>query len=319
MMKTGKASETVLKRSILKQLHTKRSEILMGPNVGEDCSALVLEPNEIFVLSTDPVIGTHKGMGRFAVHAVVNNLASSGAEPVGILMTILLPEQTEEGLLRQLVSEAEKVCQKLSIQILGGHTEITPVVNGPVLSVTGVGKVKKGCLVKTGGARAGDDIVATKWIGLEGTSMIAKEEERELQKRFNHIFLEEAQNFDKFLSVIPESLIATRIGVNAMHDARKGGIFGALWELAEASGVGLEVDLKKIPIRQETVEICEYFRLNPYRLISGGCMLITASDGRRLVEELEREDIHAVLIGRCVQERAKKIVNQGEISYLERP
>ena len=97
------------------------------------------------------------------------------------------------------------------------------------------------------------------------------------------------------LSVIPEAATAVKSGVGAMHDVTEGGIFGALWELAEASGVGLEIELKKIPLKQETVEICEFFGINPYELISSGVMLMAAKDGNRLVMELAKEEY----IGMC--------------------
>ncbi len=318
-MEIGKVPESVLKRAVLRQLHTKREEVLVGASVGEDCAAVQLGPDEVFVLTTDPITGTSVDMGRLAVHITANDLASAGAEPVGVLLTVLLPPSAKEPLVRQLVQEVESVCRELHMQAIGGHTEVTAVVNQPVISVTGVGKVKKGRLVTTGGAKAKDDVVVTKWIGIEGTSIIAKEKEAALFARFPRSFVEEAKGFDKLLSVVPEAAIAVKSGVSAMHDVTEGGIYGALWELAEASGIGLEIDLKAIPIRQETVEICEYYRLNPYQLISSGCMLMTSPDGRKLVRDLEEAGIHASLIGQCVDGRAKKILNGSDVSYLERP
>lgn len=318
-MEIGKVPESVLKRAVLRQLHTKREEVLVGASVGEDCAAVQLGPDEVFVLTTDPITGTSVDMGRLAVHITANDLASAGAEPVGVLLTVLLPPSAKEPLVRQLVQEVESACRELHMQAIGGHTEVTAVVNQPVISVTGVGKVKKGRLVTTGGAKAKDDVVVTKWIGIEGTSIIAKEKEAALFARFPRSFVEEAKGFDKLLSVVPEAAIAVKSGVSAMHDVTEGGIYGALWELAEASGIGLEIDLKAIPIRQETVEICEYYRLNPYQLISSGCMLMTSPDGRKLVRDLEEAGIHASLIGRCADGRAKKILNGSDVSYLERP
>lgn len=293
--------------------------MLVGASVGEDCAAVQLGPDEVFVLTTDPITGTSVDMGRLAVHITANDLASAGAEPVGVLLTVLLPPSAKEPLVRQLVQEVESACRELHMQAIGGHTEVTAVVNQPVISVTGVGKVKKGRLVTTGGAKAGDDVVVTKWIGIEGTSIIAKEKEAALFARFPRSFVEEAKGFDKLLSVVPEAAIAVKSGVSAMHDVTEGGIYGGRWELAEASGIGLEIDLKAIPIRQETVEICEYYRLNPYQLISSGCMLMTSPDGRKLVRDLEEAGIHASLIGQCVDGRAKKILNGSDVSYLERP
>ena len=318
-MEIGKVPEAVLKRAVFRQIHTRREEVLVGAGVGEDWAALQLGPDEVFVLSTDPITGTDKNTGELAVQITANDLASAGAEPVALLLTVLLPVTADEPLIRRLMREVDEACEKLHIQVVGGHTEVTAVVNQPVISVTGIGKAKKGHLVTTGGAGVGDDVVATKWIGIEGTSIIAREKEQELLERFAAPFVEEAKNFDRFLSVVPDAAAAVKSGVTAMHDVTEGGIYGALWELAEASGVGLEIDLKKIPVRQETIELCEYYRLNPYQLISSGCMLMTAPDGRRLVRDLEKAGIHATLIGRCVDGKAKKILNGEDTAYLERP
>ena len=318
-MEIGKVPEAVLKRAVFQQIHTRREEVLVGAGVGEDCAALQLGPDEVFVLSTDPITGTDKNTGELAVQITANDLASAGAEPVALLLTVLLPVTADEPMIRRLMKEVDEACEKLHIQVVGGHTEVTAVVNQPVISVTGIGKAKKGHLVTTGGAGIGDDVVATKWIGIEGTSIIAREKEQELLERFAAPFVEEAKNFDRFLSVVPDAAAAVKSGVTAMHDVTEGGIYGALWELAEASGVGLEIDLKKIPVRQETIELCEYYRLNPYQLISSGCMLMTAPDGRRLVRDLEKAGIHATLIGRCVDGKAKKILNGEDTAYLERP
>ena len=318
-MEIGKVPEIVLKRSVFQQMHTRREEVLVGAGIGEDCAVVQLAPDEVFVLSTDPITGTEKDMGKLAMQITANDLASAGAEPVGVLLTVLLPPSSEEALIRKLSEEVDHACKELGMQVMGGHTEVTAVVNQPLLSVTGVGKVKKGALVTTGGAQVGDDVVVSKWIGIEGTSIIAKEKEEELLSRFSRPLLQEAKDFDKFLSVVPESKVAVLSGVSAMHDVTEGGIYGALWELSEASHVGLEIELKAIPIRQETVEICEYFRLNPYQLIASGCMLMTAKDGRTLVSNLKKAGIHAAVIGRCVEGKAKKIINGEDTAYLERP
>ena len=109
-------------------------------------------------------------------------------------------------------------------------------------------------------------------------------------------------------------------GVSAMHDITEGGIFGALWEMAEASGIGLDIDVKKIPIRQETVEICEFYGINPYRLISSGSMLMATEDGNKMVRELEKAGINAVVIGKATEGKDRMIrKDEEEHSFLERP
>ncbi len=318
-MKTGKIPESVLKRSVLRQLHNRRDEVLLGAGVGEDCAALTLEADEVFVMSTDPITGTGKEMGSLAVITTANDLASSGAEPVGVMLTILLPEESEEALLKEIMRDAEATCEKFHMQILGGHTEVSAAVNRPVISVSGVGKVKKDAMIKTGGARPGMDIVVSKWIGIEGTVILAKERERELLGRYATTFIDRSKDLDAYISVLSEAAVAARSGVSAMHDITEGGIFGALWEMAEASGVGLEIDLKKIPVRQETIEICEFFGLNPYELISGGSMLMAAEDGNQLVHELKKAGIPAAVIGKAMAGNDRVLRNEEERRFLEPP
>lgn len=318
-MKIGKIPENVLKRSVFKQIRTKRPEVLVGAGVGEDCAVMKLADDEVFVLSTDPITGTVKDVGELAVHITANDLASAGAEPIGLLLTALLPETIEEADIREIMAEVEHACAKLNIQVMGGHTEITRAVNQPVISVTGVGKAKKDRVITTSGAKPGQDIVLTKWIGIEGTSIIAKEKEEELKHRFPVPFIDKAKAFDEWISVVEDGKIAAAMGAAAMHDVTEGGIYGALWELAEASGIGLEVDLKAIPIRQETVEICELLGLNPYYLISSGSMLIAIDNGHDLVRELAKSGIHAAVIGKATGSNDRVVLNGEDRAFLERP
>lgn len=318
-MKVGKIGETALKRSVLKQIKTKREEVILGAGVGEDCAAVKLAEDEIFVISADPVTGTASDIGALCVHTTANDLASSGAEPVGIMLTVLLPERGKESELRELMKQVEHACSQLNIEVMGGHTEVTPVVNQIIVSVTGVGKAKKENITATKNVRAGQDIVATKWIGIEGTAILAKDYEKELSERFPESLIEAAKGYDRYISVVKEAACAIKSGVSAMHDVTEGGIFGALWEMAESSGVGLQIDLKKIPIRQETIEICEYFDINPYYLISGGCLLMAADNGYDLVRELEKSDITATVIGKAVAGNDRIVINDDEIRYLETP
>lgn len=318
-MKTGKVPESVLKRSILRQIHTRRPEVRQGAAVGEDCAAIQLAEDEVFVISTDPITGTVVDIGNLAIQVTLNDLASAGAEPIGVMLSALLPESITEPEIRVIMEQAESVCSKANVQIIGGHTEVTPVVSQPVLTVTGVGKAKVGAMISTGGAKPGMDIVVSKWVGLEGTSILAKEKQETLLSRFSENFVFRAQKFDQLLSVIPEAATAVKSGVGAMHDVTEGGIFGALWEMAEASGVGLEIELKKIPLKQETVEICEFFGINPYELISSGSMLMAAWDGNRLVMDLEKEGIAACVIGKAAEGNDRILLNDGERRFLEPP
>ena len=318
-MKVGKISEVALKRAVLKQLKNERDEVLFGAGIGEDCSAVKLGKGEVCVISSNPVTGAGKIQGALAVYSAVNNLAASGAEAVGVMMTILLPEDFKESRLIELSEQIEEVCQQLQIQVIGGHTEVTMAVKEPVFSVTAIGKVKEHELRRAKGAKADQDIVMSKWIGMEGSVSIVAAKEKELLERFPKAMIDQIKKMLPNCCVNAEAALAVKSGVSAMHDISSGGIYGALYELSEAAGVGLEIDLRAIPIRQETVEICEYLGLNPYYLKSGGSMLMVCDHGQELVRLLEKEGIYAAVIGRTTSENAKAVINEGEISYLERP
>ena len=318
-MKIGKIPETILKRSVIKQIKHRREEVLVGPAIGEDCSIISLKGDEVFVISTDPITGTVQDIGTLAVHITANDIASSGAELIGIMLSILLPENTTEAELKAMMHDVDMVCDRLQIEVIGGHTEVTKAVNQPIVTVTGIGKIKKADMLTTSGARPGQEIVMTKWIGLEGTAIIAKIKEQELLTKYSASFIEEAAKMIDYISVVPESRIAMKAGVTSMHDVTEGGIFGALWEIGAASKVGLEVDLKKIQLKQETVEICEFFNLNPYMLISSGCMLIVSDNGNLLVDRLKEAGIAAAVIGRITEGNDRIVINNDEQRYLEPP
>ena len=318
-MKTGKVSENVLKRSVLKQIKSKREEVLIGAGVGEDCAILSIGNDHVVAVATDPVTWTGKKAAKSAIHGAVNDLAASGAEPMAVTVSALLPESIEEADIKAMMAQVEAECESLHIQAVGGHTEVTAAVNRVVLTVTGIGKVAEKNIASVKKIKPGLDIVASKWIGLEGTSIIAESREEELLTKYPVRFIEEAKEFDRFLSIVPEAATAIKSGVCAMHDVTEGGIFGALWEMAEGAGVGLEIDLKRIPVRQETIEVCEFFEINPYELVSGGCLLMAAENGYDLVRALEEKKISASVIGKTTDNNDRVVINEEERRFLEPP
>ncbi len=317
-MEIGKIPENVLKRSVFKNITVKRDEVLIHSGVGEDCSALQVKDKAI-VLSTDPITGTAKDIGKLAFHITANDIASSGAELIGILLTIIFPPENSEEELKQIMNDVSELAGRYHVEILGGHTEVSAAVNQTLVSVTGVGQIDPGKVVSTGGLKPGQDVVVTKWIGLEGTSIIALEKEAQCREKLPGDLVDTAKSFQDLLSVVEDGKIAMQVGVSAMHDVTEGGIFGALWEMAAASGTGLEIDLKKIPIRQETIEVCELFDVNPYYLISSGSMLIGTDHGSQLVDELAKAGIHAAVVGRATEGNDRVIVNGEERRFLEPP
>ncbi len=318
-MKVGKIPETVLKRSVFKQIRHRREEVLVRPGVGIDCSALAVGEDEAIVLSTDPITSTANNIGDLAIHITANDIAVSGAEMIGVMLAIIMPEKGKESELRAMMQKIEACCASLNIEVMGGHTEVSTAVNQIIVTVTGVGKIAKEKLVNPRRMKEGQEIVMTKWAGLEGTAIIASEKKEELCTRYTTEFIDGASEFIKHISIVKEAKIALEHDVVMMHDITEGGVFGALWEVGAAGNVGMEIDLTKIPMKQETVEICEFFDINPYLLISSGSLIIVTERANELIAHLEREGIPAAVIGRITDNNERVVVNDYERRYLEPP
>lgn len=319
MLEIGKIPESVLNRSILKKLSVKRDEVLYGPGIGEDCCVMQFPPEELVVMSSDPITGTTKEIGKLAIHITANDIAASGAELVGVLLTILLPQGFEEAELQVIMKDINHICSDMNVQVLGGHTEVTAAVNQVIVNVTGVGRSTEATLTMTADLEPGDDLVMTKWAGIEGTAIIALEKEAALKNNVKASLIEEAKTYIDMISVVPESRVAVKAGAKAMHDITEGGVYGALWEMASAAGVGFEVQLDAIPIKRSTIEICEHFVINPYELISSGSMLIGSKDGEALVAAMAEAGIHSALIGKVTEGKERLILGDGIRRTLRPP
>lgn len=316
-MKEGKIPSELLRELVFNNIKVKHEDVILGPEIGEDCTAIEFG-DYACVLSTDPITGAEKGIGALAVHISCNDVASSGVRPIALLITIMAPLSTTEDDIRIIMKDAGEAAALLNVEIAGGHTEITSAVNKVIVSTTAIGKILKHKIVKTSGAQIGDDVVMTKYAGLEGTAILAKDRELELRDKLTDEQLEKAKNLSSQISVVKEGVLAGEIGVNSMHDVTEGGILGAAWEVAESSGTGVEIHLGSIPVLHETKQICDIFNLNPYRLISSGSMIISCSNGSDLVEQFKNAGITATVIGKII-EKERVIIENGIKKELEPP
>lgn len=321
-MREGKLSEPIMKRSVLRQLTSEYNVVKAGIKTGSDAAVICAEEEEGFAVATISYTLESDKAVWFAVNAAINKLAATGvadADSVAISLSILLPEEFEEINLKKIMCTVDDVCTQLHIQVADADVTSSRAVNVPVFQVVAYGRISLKNIFDKTRIKAGQDIVVTKHIGLEGTSVLSLEKEELLLKRYTETFIHQAQSFVLYASVLNEAAVAIRHGVTAMHAIGQGGILGALRELAETCGIGLEADMKKIPIKQETVEICEFFAYNPYQLISGGSLLVIAEDGYGLVRELEKQGICASVIGKVTDGNDRVILRDDERRFIDLP
>lgn len=299
-MKVGKLDNGTLERLIINKIKCRRPEVKKSAAVGEDCAVIDFGDYNC-VLSTDPITGAVNDIGRLAVNVSCNDIASNGVEPLGILLTVLLPPSVTEEQMSQIMVDAADEAAKLNIEILGGHTEITPVVTVPVISATAVGRQVAAEAVDRD-IQPGDLFVMTKVAGIEGTGIIVADYGDEL----SDVLTDEERAFAVGLleqtSVVKEGVIAGKLGIGPMHDITEGGVLGAVWELCRNSGVGADIDTAKVPLHEVTSKVCAHYDLNPYRLISSGSMMMAVQPEKyeALMSALAEAGVGAACIGRAV-------------------
>lgn len=317
-MKAGKININELKSLVLDKIENDRSEVLVGPKIGED-SAILECKERVIVISTDPITGAEKEKGELIVNISCNDIAACGAYPIGIEETFLFPPDTDKRQIIELTESINQAADKLGIDILGGHTEVTEIVNKPLVSSTAIGTVSCERYVTSSGAEPGDKIVITKWAGLEGTSILAFHfSDFLLESGIKRDVLKQAKNLSDFISVIPEGRKASEFGVSAMHDVTEGGLYGCLFELAEASKVGFEIQQEKVPLHPATLELAKVLSFNPYCLIGSGMMILTSDKAEKLVDVLENSEIKATIIG-SITSRERVIRRKDEDIFLSSP
>jgi len=308
----GKIPNPVL-RELLAGLGSADPRVRVGPGIGLDAAVIDLG-DRYLVAKTDPITFASDWVGWYAVHVNANDVACMGAEPRWFLASLLLPEgKTDRGLAETIFRQIGEACHSLEISLVGGHTEISHGIDRPIVVGCMLGEVAKDGLVTAAGAQAGDLLLLVGGIPIEATAILAREKADELEGRFDPQFLERCRKFlfEPGISVVRAARLALSAApVHAMHDLTEGGLLAGLWELAEASGCGLEVDREAIPILPEGQALCEVFGLNPLACISSGALLLTAPVGRQAAIEqaLSSQRIIVRAIGQVIS-RAEAQVN----------
>ena len=328
-MDFGRLPEHIYERSVHKVIHTTEYQKITvnGAGLGADCAILPDEKGYL-VTTQGSADGADVKVAMRALYAGLNKLAATGVFPeqssVCASLNVAAPHSLtdeernkSEMHLRECIRWASEAALTNKVTIISAEVNIVPAMQTYYATATFTARAGQAAIVRIQGEKAGKDVVMTKWLGLEGTSLIASQRMKELASRYPLGLVEQAADFDRFLSSVPEAATAVQSGLSAMQAVREGGVFGGLWQLAKANGVGLVIDLKQIPVKQETIEVCEFYDVNPYELLSGGSMLMITQGGTRLVSLLAEQGISAAVIGRTTDNNDRILVNDEEKRFLE--
>ena len=321
ILETGKLDSDILKKLVFDKIKYRSEEVRVRPGIGEDCAVVEFGDYEC-VMSTDPITSAVNDIGRLAIHITCNDIASTGVHPLGIMLAVMLPEGTTDQDVEYIMGQAAETAAELNVEIIGGHTEITPAVNQPVIVSTAVGKALKGGSQSGNEMEPGDHIMMTKSAGLEGTGIIACDYEQKLKEVLSEDELIRAKSFLDKVSVVKEGTAAGQVGTHGMHDITEGGILGAVWEMCQISERGAVVWKDRIPIEKETEKVCRFFDIDPLRLISSGAMvIIVPKDKADLMEQtMKSAGVECSMIGK-IEEKEKGIMLEdgGEFKEVEPP
>lgn len=320
-MRIGKLSNEELEQLVIRKIQYQHPDVLIHSGVGEDCSVIDYG-DEVCVVSSDPITGAAHQIGKLAIDVACNDIASTGAEALGVMMVMLAPPTTTNEEIAQVMREATEEAARLKIEILGGHTEVTDAVNRMVLVMTVIGKEKKEQFeANNQPVAAGDWVVISKEIGLEGTAILAHDRETWVSKQLDAESLDQAKAQMERLSVLEEGRIGAKVGFKYMHDITEGGVLGACWEASRAVEFGLKIKLESIPILPVTREIAAIFGIDPYSLISSGSMLavVTPEQGEAWVAEGRRRGIRVTKIGEVQGDKPMLLAADGGVSEIASP
>lgn len=315
-MRVGKISNTILKRSVLKNIGSanlyKERKLCAGLGAAV-FKADAFHEGSRMVMSTE--------CGYNAVVRAANNVWAKGATARAVQVSVTLPATAREIRLKEITSAVSAECARLGFDYAGGHTQVSEGVSSPVISATCIGEKGpesiSGCTGKD--VAPGDIIAITKWIGIGGIQLIIDKCRDDILKRYRSDVIDAAYGLRDYLSVQDEAFIGARNGASYMLPLSTGGVYAGLWDLSEVTGLGLEADFREIPVRQEIIELCEMYDINPYELESDGCLLMTFRPECGMINLLQESGIPVCVIGTMQEHNDKIIHNLDEVRYLDMP
>ena len=316
----SKFSLAVLEKRVFPFTVTKDPDVILGAVFGEDV-ALTRIGGDILVSHVDPIVGAISNIGWLAVHVACNDIATSGAPPRWILLLVLVPALEDEDLLEQIMRDADRAAKQSGASIIGGHTGYSSGLSRPLVAVTAMGTASGRRLVRTAGAQIGDHVLVTKGIALEGTAILAQDFPDVAQRSgLTQQDLDQAQKLMDEVSIIPEALTLAEHGATAMHDVTRGGLLETMLEMAYLSGLGMEVEASRLPIRPVVARFAQAFHFDPLRMISSGTLAATVPPDRvaDVTDGLRKIGIFSADVGRVIEGAGVRLLGKEEtLHYRE--
>jgi hydrogenase expression/formation protein HypE len=314
----GKLPGWLLKKILPGSINDER--ILVGPGVGFDAAAVAVG-DEVIVAKTDPITFASERAPFHLVEVNANDLACMGAEPRWLLVTSLLPVGVTPAEVLSSFAELTEACRHRGVQVIGGHTEIVPGIDRALLIGSMLGITSEDRLVKPGGAKAGDVVMLTKGLAIEGTALLAQERQEELLPHLGEDLLSRAARLlhDPGISVVADCQAACTVkGVTALHDPTEGGLATAIREIAAPSRLGARLEADRIPVLPETAAICEALDLDPLGLLASGSLLLAAAPeyAADVRVAISAAGIPVSEIGTLTEEEDFTIVRNGAVEPL---
>lgn len=316
--KIGKIDFETFSRYLLKRLGKKDRSVLVPPLTGVDAGVVDIGEDKVLIIAEDPIFSIPKQplemFGWYTVHIGASDVAVMGVKPRYMTYTLLMPPETRDQDFRIIVDSIHRTAVELEIAVVGGHTGYYPGFAAPTIGgITVFAVAGKGDYVTPADARPGDDVILTKGPAIETAGILSVLRERELLTNYSSSLVKKAQALCKEMTVVKDAMIAMEAGgVTAMHDATEGGIIGGLFEIANASDVGMDIDESLFIYPEEVEMVCEAFSIDPVSAIAEGSLLITVrpSHSEKVLNRLREEGINSSLIGSVLKDPKKRTIRR---------
>lgn len=316
--KIGKIDFDTFNSFLLKRLGREDKSVLVPPLTGIDAGVIDIGNDKVLIIAEDPIFSIPKQplemFGWYAVHIGASDVAVMGVKPKYMTYTLLMPPETSDEDFKTIVDSIHKTALELEITIVGGHTGYYPGFAAPTIGGIAVFAVAhKGAYVTPAGAKPGDDVILTKGPAIETAGILSVLREKEILENYPPALVEKAKALCKQMTVVKDALTAMEVGgITAMHDATEGGVIGGLFEIANASRVGMEIDETLFIYPDEVKMVCEAFRIDPISAIAEGSLLITAKpeQSKKVIERLQDKGIKASVIGEVTGDSTTRIMKR---------